>query len=286
MLEALLAEKEHQNEEQRQYIRYLEAEIMRLTSAQGSPVGGRDGGEDRQKGKEKELVYEDALYFDTPKKERMAVSGGETMEYSTPLPRGSPPLGKPASAIPATEPINRVSQMHPLKKRRNTLTQGEELVGGRDYFMEAKLEMEREQANFRKDMIKKDMMHFLCPMTRKVFKDPVVCMDGHTYERDAMEVWLKRHNKSPLTGNKLSSKTLLPNYAMKKLLAFKRQMDVTFSLFDFFSLLPSELLIHIFEYLDYTSLGKCEQVLPPHTHTPLTILFFVGVLYFYGSCTI
>ena len=33
---------------------------------------------------------------------------------------------------------------------------------------------------------------FVCPITAEVMTDPVVCADGHSYERDAIEDWLRR----------------------------------------------------------------------------------------------
>jgi serine/threonine protein kinase len=57
---------------------------------------------------------------------------------------------------------------------------------------------------------------FICPITQDVMKDPVMLMDGHTYERKAIEDWLKRSVRSPLTNEVLSDRTtLLDNYALK-----------------------------------------------------------------------
>ena len=57
---------------------------------------------------------------------------------------------------------------------------------------------------------------FICPITQDVMKDPVMLMDGHSYERKAIEDWLTRSNRSPLTNEILSDRTvLLDNYALK-----------------------------------------------------------------------
>ena len=45
--------------------------------------------------------------------------------------------------------------------------------------------------------------------------DPVTCMDGHTYEKGAIQKWLLDHDTSPLTGAKLPSKHLIPNFALR-----------------------------------------------------------------------
>lgn len=46
-------------------------------------------------------------------------------------------------------------------------------------------------------------------------ENPVICADGHTYEREAIETWLRNNSRSPKTNQQLSSKELLPNYALK-----------------------------------------------------------------------
>ena len=43
-------------------------------------------------------------------------------------------------------------------------------------------------------------------------------VDGHTYERSAIEQWLKTHNTSPTTGLELESKQLNPNYSLRSLI--------------------------------------------------------------------
>jgi len=97
---------------------------------------------------------------------------------------------------------------------------------------------------------------FFCPITQEVFVDPVICGDGHSYERRlakispaslnssfrffflffnvlllssrlssncttfftkrAIEAWFKNHSTSPLTGVKLPSKMLIPNHTLRK----------------------------------------------------------------------
>lgn len=47
---------------------------------------------------------------------------------------------------------------------------------------------------------KKDSSNFECPITCSFMADPVVDILGHTYDRSALETWLKRKLVSPLTG--------------------------------------------------------------------------------------
>jgi hypothetical protein len=43
-------------------------------------------------------------------------------------------------------------------------------------------------------------------------------MDGHTYERSAIEQWLETHNTSPATGLELNSKQLIPCHRLRSLI--------------------------------------------------------------------
>ena len=46
-------------------------------------------------------------------------------------------------------------------------------------------------------------------------RDPVTCSDGHSYERAHIELWLRSHTTSPVTGADLPELTLLPNHALR-----------------------------------------------------------------------
>jgi serine/threonine protein kinase len=56
---------------------------------------------------------------------------------------------------------------------------------------------------------------FLCPITQDVMKDPVILLDGHSYERKAILDWFKRSDRSPLTNESLSSDAMIENYSLK-----------------------------------------------------------------------
>ena len=55
----------------------------------------------------------------------------------------------------------------------------------------------------------------LCPITLTIMEDPVICSDGFSYERNAIEAWLKSNCRSPKTNQILSNKTLIPNKTLK-----------------------------------------------------------------------
>ncbi|XP_057776233.1 U-box domain-containing protein 43 [Salvia miltiorrhiza] len=62
---------------------------------------------------------------------------------------------------------------------------------------------------------------FLCPLTKQVMRDPVSLEDGQTYEREAIEKWLRECRESgrrpvcPLTLRELRSTELSPSIALR-----------------------------------------------------------------------
>mmetsp|Transcript_5173 Transcript_5173/g.8770 ORF Transcript_5173/g.8770 Transcript_5173/m.8770 type:complete len:589 (-) Transcript_5173:57-1823(-) len=56
---------------------------------------------------------------------------------------------------------------------------------------------------------------FFCPLTKQVMKDPVVDNDGHSYEREAIERWLRAQSSNPVTNEYLSLDMLQPNKELK-----------------------------------------------------------------------
>ena len=55
---------------------------------------------------------------------------------------------------------------------------------------------------------------YACPITHEAMIDPVADALGNTYERAAIQRWLRDHNTSPLTGAVLPHKDLVPNHAL------------------------------------------------------------------------
>jgi hypothetical protein len=50
---------------------------------------------------------------------------------------------------------------------------------------------------------------YLCPITMDIMRDPVIAMDGHTYDRKAISSWLAKSQKSPKTNTLLPSKQVM-----------------------------------------------------------------------------
>lgn len=46
--------------------------------------------------------------------------------------------------------------------------------------------------------------HFVCPLTKLIFAEPVVAADGHIYEEMAIKEWLKENDTSPTTGENMN----------------------------------------------------------------------------------
>ena len=61
--------------------------------------------------------------------------------------------------------------------------------------------------------------HFLCPIFQEIMDDPVRTVDGHTYDRAAIETWFLHRDTAPLTGLVLSNKVLTPNTQLKEQIA-------------------------------------------------------------------
>merc|ERR1712070_859301 len=60
----------------------------------------------------------------------------------------------------------------------------------------------------------------LCPLSNTLMSDPVLCAgDGHTYERAVVTRWFETHDSSPITGEMLTSKQLIPNNTIRNLIS-------------------------------------------------------------------
>lgn len=66
---------------------------------------------------------------------------------------------------------------------------------------------------------------YFCPITQELMVDPVICADGHTYERTAIAAWLETHTTSPKTNLELEAPHLIPNIALRNAIAFYREAN-------------------------------------------------------------
>ena len=59
----------------------------------------------------------------------------------------------------------------------------------------------------------------MCPISCETMKDPVICVDGQTYERVCIEQWFATGKRtSPVTNEVLSSLTLVPVIALRAMI--------------------------------------------------------------------
>jgi hypothetical protein len=56
---------------------------------------------------------------------------------------------------------------------------------------------------------------FRCPITFARMRSPVVCADGHTFERSAISKWLTTSGTNPSTGTQLTHRMLNPSLVLK-----------------------------------------------------------------------
>ena len=56
----------------------------------------------------------------------------------------------------------------------------------------------------------------MCLITYTIFKDPVIVIDGNTYEREAINTWLNNSKKSPLTNKVLENNISNSNISVRQ----------------------------------------------------------------------
>lgn len=67
---------------------------------------------------------------------------------------------------------------------------------------------------------------FFCPISLEIMQEPVVTTSGHSYERSAIERFLKSREEDPLTRHPCSVRDLRPNYSLKTAIeSWKRNRD-------------------------------------------------------------
>ena len=60
-----------------------------------------------------------------------------------------------------------------------------------------------------------EIQSFICPITQNIMSNPVITKYGISYEKEAIEKWLEKHNTDPLSGQPLNKNEIFPNYALK-----------------------------------------------------------------------
>jgi len=71
-------------------------------------------------------------------------------------------------------------------------------------------------------------LDFICPLTKKIFVDPVITSLGTIYERFAITEWYLYKDLDPITKQKIYNKTLLPAIYLKNIIHNKFNNDFNF----------------------------------------------------------
>ena len=58
---------------------------------------------------------------------------------------------------------------------------------------------------------------YLCPITHELMESPVVAQDGFTYEKSAIEDWMRHRKSSPKTNEPIEA-IFIPNFNIKTLI--------------------------------------------------------------------
>jgi hypothetical protein len=83
--------------------------------------------------------------------------------------------------------------------------------------LESQLEAAEEDAERWRKTAEEIPDAFECSITQDMMTDPVICSDGHTYERSAIVDWFTRgNNTSPKTGAQLLHQNLIPNISLRQ----------------------------------------------------------------------
>ena len=81
------------------------------------------------------------------------------------------------------------------------------------------LQTERQRLQRQKNAPSDPPEEFLCPITYEVMKDPVMSNEGISFERSAIERWLRSSNRCPVSRLPLRRSDLRNNIALKNLIA-------------------------------------------------------------------
>merc|ERR1719183_3251588 len=61
---------------------------------------------------------------------------------------------------------------------------------------------------------------FVCPISLEVMADPVMCRNGHNFERDALAAWVRGHGSCPTCRVEIPTVAdLYPNLALRENIA-------------------------------------------------------------------
>ncbi len=66
----------------------------------------------------------------------------------------------------------------------------------------------------------------ICPITQETIVDPVIDLEGNTFEKSAIIQWLVNNKTSPITRNYLDIKHLVPNRAILEVIELIKKTNI------------------------------------------------------------
>ncbi|KAK7249485.1 hypothetical protein SO694_00049282 [Aureococcus anophagefferens] len=134
-------------------------------------------------------------------------------------PAPEPEFSAPAAEPPAPEP--EFSAIHAARMAHSKLAVDEVMDDAARHQAALEAELADHRAELERLRIRRDEVpeRLTCPLTLELMKQPVIACDGHTYERCAIQQWLERAKTSPVTNERLRTPDLIPNHAMKAMIA-------------------------------------------------------------------
>lgn len=90
-----------------------------------------------------------------------------------------------------------------------------EKYGHPDYLRELALAKEAE-AEKEREIEESTPKHYICPIIHEMMHDPVLCKQGHTFERTSIETWIEKHRTCPIDRSPIKRDDLVPNRVLRE----------------------------------------------------------------------
>jgi hypothetical protein len=103
-----------------------------------------------------------------------------------------------------------------VKRNKELVAENKELVAENKELVAENLALKKQIQEI-SELLEHDLQ---CPISREVFRDPVMLRDGHTYERVDIQEWFDTgHTTSPITREEISRPRFVPNIIVKKMVS-------------------------------------------------------------------
>ena len=67
---------------------------------------------------------------------------------------------------------------------------------------------------------------FICPISMQLMRDPVITPNGTSYERSAIEKWIREKGTDPITRNRITLSQLIPNLALRNAILASNTLSI------------------------------------------------------------